>query len=100
MRFLFFITFLSAILFSELAPHISISVDSSAFDVEMPSEESSEKEGGEETNEDHIEEDKLFNESQEITFENCLEVALLPCKHLILLHQSLREIHIPPPDLV
>jgi len=99
MRFLFFITFLSAILFSEIVPHLGIFGDS-AYDIELPAEESSDKENGEETNEDHVEEDKLYNESNQITYLECQEAAMIPNKLVILLHQSLREIHIPPPDLV
>lgn len=100
MRLLFFITFFSAILFNELAPHIGFCGDTKAFDMELPSEETGDKESGEETNEDHVEEDKLLNDSDQITFEECSEIALLPCKHLILFPQSLREVHIPPPDWV
>ncbi len=100
MRLLFFITFLSAILFSELAPHMGLCRDTSAYDMELPSEESSEKENGEETNEDHLEEDKLFNDYDRITNNESVEPTLLPFKHVILLSQSLREIHIPPPDIV
>lgn len=100
MRLLIYITFLFAILFSELVPHMGFCGDTLAFDMELPSEETGDKENGEETNEDHVEEDKLFNESEQMAFGECSELALLPCKHLILFSQSLREIHIPPPDLV
>lgn len=100
MRQLFFITFISAILFSELAPYAGLCSDFATYDVEWPTEETSENESGEETIEDHVEEDQLFNDSESIMDNKNVETTLLPKKDKILFSQSLREIHIPPPDKI
>ena len=62
MRLLFFITFLTAILHSEVVTHVVTWENNISAECEIPSDETNESENSEENIEDNIEEDKLFEE--------------------------------------
>lgn len=98
MRLLFFITFLTAILHSEVVTHVVAWENDISVECEIPSDETNESENSEENIEDNIEEDKLFEEIEFSTLITSLSVTELPCSCNTLLSQSLREIHSPPPD--
>ena len=98
MRLLFFIMFLTAILFSEVITHIVTWEDNISTKFEILGDESNESENSEESIEDSVEEDNLFEEIAFSTLATTLTVTELPCSYNNLLSQSLREIHSPPPD--
>ena len=98
MRLLFFITFLTAILHSEVVTHVVTWENNISAECEIPSDETNESENSEENIEDNIEEDKLFEEFEFPTLVISITVTELPCSCNTLLSQSLSEIHLPPPD--
>lgn len=98
MRLLFFITFLTAILHSEVVTHVVAWENNISAECEIPSDETNESENSEENIEDNIEEDKLFEEFEFSTLVISITVTELPCSCNTLLSQSLSEIHLPPPD--
>lgn len=98
MRLLFFITFLTAILHSEVVSHVVTCEKNILAECEIPSDETNESENSEENIEDNIEEDKLFEEFEFPTLVISITVTELPCSRNTLLSQSLSEIHLPPPD--
>lgn len=100
MRLLFFFTFLTAILFSEVVTPIVTWEVGISSEYEMPSDESNESENSEESNEDNVEEDKLFEDIEILSIATSSKVTELPCSYNTLLSQSRREIHSPPPDIV
>lgn len=100
MRILTFITFLTAILFSEVITHVVTGEVEISAEYEMPSDESNEGENSEESKKDNAEEDQIFENIEFSILATTLTVAELPCSYNTLLSQSLREIHSPPPDCV
>lgn len=98
MRLLFFITFLTAILHSEVVTHVVTWENNILAECEIPCDETNESENSEENIEDNIEEDKLFEEFEFSTLVRSIKVTELPCSCNTLLSQSLSEIHLPPPD--
>ena len=99
MRLLFFITLLTAILFSEVVTHVIIWESDISVEYEIPSDEANESESSEENQEDNVEEDKLFEDIESSYIAKSLKVTALPCSNNnTLFSQSLREIHSPPPD--
>ncbi len=100
MRLLFFITFLTAILFSEVVTHV-VSWDSGySSDYEGPVDESNENESSEDSKEDNAEEDKLFEVSTLSATVVSSTIVIQPRSYRTFSSQSLREIHSPPPDFV
>jgi len=100
MRLLYFITFFVAILFSEVVTHVVTWDESVSVLYEMPGDDSNESENGEESNEDQLEEGRLFNYAELNTFIKSVDVLVLPYTNSRLSQQSLKEIDIPPPDLI
>lgn len=100
MRLLYFITFFVAILFSEVVTHVVTWDESVSVLYEMPGDDSNESENGEESNEDQLEEGRLFNYTELNTFIKSVDVLVLPYTNSRLSQQSLKEIDIPPPDLI
>lgn len=100
MRLLFFITFLTSILFSEVVTHVVTCEGDISTEYEMPSDESNESENSEENKEDNIEEDKLFEDVEFSSMSMSSTLTELPCSYNTLFSQSLREIHSPPPDIM
>jgi len=98
MRLLFFITFLTAILHSEVVTHVVTWENNISAECEIPCDETNESENSEENIEDNIEEDKLFEEFEFSTLVISIKVTELPCSCNTLLSQSLSEINLPPPD--
>ena len=98
MRLLFFITFLTAILHSEVVSHVVTCENNILAECEIPSDETNESENSEENKEDNIEEDKLFEEFEFSTIVISVTVTEFPSSCNTLLSQSLSEIHLPPPD--
>lgn len=98
MRLLFFITFLTAILHSEVVTHVVTWEKNISAECEIPCDETNESENSEENIEDNIEEDKLFEEFEFSTLVISIKVKELPCSCNTLLSQSLSEINLPPPD--
>lgn len=98
MRLLFFFTFLTAILFSEVVSHVISWEYQIVSEYDMAGDESNESENSEESKEDNVEEDKLFEDLDFVAIAISLTISERPCSNSILLSQSLREIHSPPPD--
>ena len=100
MKFLFFITFIIALTFSEVGIHIVNWQDQISSDFDLHTDDSNESENSEESKEDKVEEDKLIEDIKRSSNVTTFDVTELPCSYNILLSQSLRKIHLPPPDVV
>ena len=100
MKTLYFLIFFSAILFSEVVTHVISWEEGIVMENEMPSDESNDSENEKEGKEDQVEEDKLFSDINPDLYSFISSLILLPCSYNTLLHQSLKEIDLPPPDLV
>lgn len=98
MRLLYSFMFLSTIFFSDIGTHLLRWDDTATVEWELPMDETSDSENGEENAEDHVEKDKLFHDSDFVALIISSENTLLPCTFRVLFHQSLKKIDIPPPD--
>lgn len=100
MRILYFLILLSTIVYSEIANRV-IQLDACiSMDYEWQSENSGDSDSKEENSEDHIEEYKLVNDTPILdAHEYCLEM-VVPNLTTVLFNQSLKEILLPPPDMV
>ena len=99
MRLLYFITFFTAVLFSEVVMHVAAWDQDYAMSYDLPMDDTNENENGEESKEDRAEEEKLIQEFSLVEFIEDEQVNALRLSDSVLLTQSMQEIHSPPPDL-